>query len=138
MLESASATGLRACGGTYAGLFMVTLSTLMYEIGLTRIFSVTMWYHFAFVAISVALFGMTIGALIVHYWPQRFPDENAPHTDVEVLAAVRSDDPTLLRDAAGPAVLPARDRRRAVVGLRDVRRSSRFRSSSAASSSRWR
>jgi len=32
----------------------------MYEILLTRIFSVTMWYHFAFVAISVALFGMTL------------------------------------------------------------------------------
>jgi hypothetical protein len=54
---------------------MVTLATLMYEIGLTRIFSVTMWYHFAFVAISVALFGMTIGALIVHYFPARFPDD---------------------------------------------------------------
>ncbi len=75
MLQSAAARGLRARGGTYAGLSMVTLSTLMYEIGLTRIFSVTMWYHFAFVAISVALFGMTLGALIVHYWPQRFPDE---------------------------------------------------------------
>jgi predicted membrane-bound spermidine synthase len=47
----------------------------MYEIGLTRIFSVTMWYHFAFVAISVALFGMTLGALIVHYFPRFFPDE---------------------------------------------------------------
>ena len=76
MLETAAAPGLRARGGTYAGLFMVTLSTLMYEIGLTRIFSVTMWYHFAFVAISVALFGMTLGALIVHYFPRSFPDED--------------------------------------------------------------
>ena len=25
-----------------------------------------MWYHFAFVAISVALFGMTVGALLVY------------------------------------------------------------------------
>jgi hypothetical protein len=63
----------RATVWTYAGLFMVTLATLMYEIGLTRIFSVTMWYHFAFVAISVALFGMTLGALLVHLLPQRFP-----------------------------------------------------------------
>ena len=31
--------------GTYAGVFLITLSTLMYEIALTRIFSVTMWYH---------------------------------------------------------------------------------------------
>ena len=44
---------------TYAGLFMVTLATLMYEILLTRIFSVTIWYHYAFMAISIALFGMT-------------------------------------------------------------------------------
>jgi hypothetical protein len=62
----------RAGAGTYAGLFLVTLSTLMLEIGLTRIFSVTMWYHFAFVAISVALFGLTAGALIVHLLPHRF------------------------------------------------------------------
>ena len=58
---------------TYVGLFLVTLAGLMLEIALTRIFSVTMWYHFAFVAISVALFGMTVGALIVHLVPGRFP-----------------------------------------------------------------
>jgi SAM-dependent methyltransferase len=46
----------------------------MYEIALTRIFSATMWYHFAFVAISVALFGMTAGALLVHLLPHRFRD----------------------------------------------------------------
>jgi hypothetical protein len=60
--------------GTYAGLFLVTLSTLMLEIALTRIFSVTMWYHFAFVAISVGLFGTTAGALIVHLLPSRFEE----------------------------------------------------------------
>lgn len=58
---------------TYAGLFLVTLSTLIYETLLTRIFSVTMWYHFAFVAISVALFGMTVGALVVYLMPSHFP-----------------------------------------------------------------
>jgi hypothetical protein len=67
--------GLRARAGTYGGVFMVTLATLMYEIALTRIFSVTMWYHFAFGVISLALFGMTAGALIVHLHPDRFPDD---------------------------------------------------------------
>ncbi len=62
---------------TYLGLFFVTLSSLMYEIVLTRIFSVTMWYHFAFVAISVALFGLTAGALLVHLRPARFAPEQA-------------------------------------------------------------
>lgn len=65
----------RATAGTYLGLFLVTLSTLMLEIALTRIFSVTMWYHFAFVAISVALFGLTAGALIVHLRPAQFAPE---------------------------------------------------------------
>lgn len=62
---------------TYAGLFMVALATLMYEILLTRIFSVTMWYHFAFMAISVAMFGMTIGAILVYLLPNYFTQERA-------------------------------------------------------------
>jgi len=60
---------------TYAGLFLVTLATLMYEILLTRIFSVTMYYHFAFVAISVAMFGMTVGGLLVYLFPSFFTQE---------------------------------------------------------------
>ena len=60
---------------TYVGLFQVVLATIMYEIVLTRIFSVTMWYHFAFVAISVAMFGMTIGAVIVYLGSNFFSRE---------------------------------------------------------------
>jgi hypothetical protein len=65
-------TSPRPSGHVYAGLFLVTLATIVYEIALTRIFSVTMWYHFAFVAISVAMFGMTVGALIVYLRPNWF------------------------------------------------------------------
>jgi hypothetical protein len=65
----------RASRQTYLGLFLVALATLTYEILLTRIFSVTMYYHFAFVAISVAMFGMTVGALIVYMRPAWFPPE---------------------------------------------------------------
>ena len=53
---------------TYIGLFLVALSTLTHQVLLTRIFSVTMWYHFAFVAISIAMFGMTAGALLAYAW----------------------------------------------------------------------
>src|SRR5215211_4485487 len=60
---------------TAFGLAFVALSTLMYEVLLTRIFSVTMWYHFAFVAISVALFGLTVGALLVYLLPDRFTED---------------------------------------------------------------
>jgi len=62
----------------YAGLLLVTLATLMFEILLTRIFSVTMWYHFAFMAISIAMFGMTVGAIWVFLRPSQFTSERAP------------------------------------------------------------
>lgn len=69
-------TVLSPTRATFAGIFTVALATLMYEVLLTRIFSVTMWYHFAFVAISVAMFGMTVGALIVYLRPAAFgPDQ---------------------------------------------------------------
>jgi hypothetical protein len=66
-----------ATGRTAAGLLCIALATLMYEVLLTRIFSVTMWYHFAFVAISIAMLGMTVGALIVYVRPRWFPPEAA-------------------------------------------------------------
>ncbi|HEY7511218.1 MAG TPA: hypothetical protein VIG50_13245, partial [Vicinamibacteria bacterium] len=50
----------------HAGVFLVTFSGLTFEIGLTRIFSATIWYHFAFVAISVALLGWGLGGFAVH------------------------------------------------------------------------
>jgi predicted membrane-bound spermidine synthase len=50
----------------YLGIFLLTLSGLMFEIGLTRIFSATIWYHFAFVAISVALLGWGLGGFALH------------------------------------------------------------------------
>lgn len=66
---------------TYAGLFLVTLSVLMYEILLTRIFSVIAYYHFAFMAISIAMFGMTIGALLVYLHP-RFQPSTRVHEQI--------------------------------------------------------
>jgi hypothetical protein len=39
------------------GVFLVALSLLMNEVALTRIFSLVMWYYFAVLSISLALFG---------------------------------------------------------------------------------
>jgi predicted membrane-bound spermidine synthase len=58
-----------ASRGLPAALFLVALATVMFEVLLTRVFSVTMWYHFAFMAISMAMFGLTVGALIVFLHP---------------------------------------------------------------------
>jgi len=47
-------------------IFLITLSGLILEVGLTRIYSASIWYHFAFVAISVALLGWGLGGFTVH------------------------------------------------------------------------
>ncbi|UCD59038.1 MAG: hypothetical protein JSV16_08065 [Candidatus Hydrogenedentota bacterium] len=59
----------------FAGLALTSLCILMLELTLTRIFSVTMWYHFAFVAISVALFGISASGLMVFLFENAFPRE---------------------------------------------------------------
>lgn len=62
---------------TYWGLALIALATLMLQVSLTRIFSVTMWYHMALVSVSMAMFGMTLGALVVHWAPEAFSVEKA-------------------------------------------------------------
>ena len=47
-------------------LFMLSLSVLLFELTLTRIFSIVLWYDYAFMAISVAFFGLGIGALLIY------------------------------------------------------------------------
>ena len=42
----------------YAGIFLVSAATLLFELTLTRLFAVTQWYHFAFLSVSVALLGL--------------------------------------------------------------------------------
>jgi len=50
----------------FLGIFLICFSTLFLELTLSRIFSVTMWYHFAFMAISLALFGMSCSGIVVY------------------------------------------------------------------------
>ena len=47
----------------YLGVALTTLATLLLELSLTRIFSVVFYYHFAFLAISIALFGLGAGGV---------------------------------------------------------------------------
>lgn len=51
------------------GILLVSMSTLTLEIVLTRIFSVTMWYHFAFLAISMALMGSAMAGVVLYFFP---------------------------------------------------------------------
>lgn len=59
-------------------LFATSASTLMYEIVLTRLLSVVCWYYLAFVSVSMAMFGMTAGALAVQLRPNFFRPPELP------------------------------------------------------------
>ena len=48
------------------GVFLIAFSVLVFQIVQTRILSVIAWYYLAFFAISVAMLGMTIGAVWVY------------------------------------------------------------------------
>lgn len=61
---------------TYAGVFLIAMATLITEVLLTRITSVVAWYHLAFFVISLAMLGMTAGAVIVFVRPKSFRDED--------------------------------------------------------------
>jgi hypothetical protein len=57
-----------------AGVALISASLLITELSLTRIFSVTMYYHFAFMAISVALFGLSASGVYVFLMRDRWRD----------------------------------------------------------------
>ena len=54
------------------GVFLITFAVLVFQIVQTRILSVIAWYYLAFFAISVAMLGMTIGAVWVYLRSDRF------------------------------------------------------------------
>lgn len=61
-----------------AGVLLITFSVLVFQIVQTRILSVISWYYLAFFAISVAMLGMTSGAVCVYLRRDRFlPDRLA-------------------------------------------------------------
>jgi spermidine synthase len=62
-----------------AGVAISSFSALLLELALTRLFSVVLFYHFAFLAISIALLGLGSGGVFAHIaknWLSRFSTRN--------------------------------------------------------------
>ncbi|HET6516328.1 MAG TPA: hypothetical protein VFG09_14305 [Thermodesulfovibrionales bacterium] len=51
-------------------IFFSSLSSLAYEITLTRIFSISLWYHFAFMVVSIAMLGFGAGGTLLSLYPR--------------------------------------------------------------------
>src|SRR4051812_485839 len=63
-ISSAVPEGPQSWPQIYTGVALTTMATLILELSLTRIFSVVFYYHFAFLAISIALFGLGVGGVL--------------------------------------------------------------------------
>ncbi len=56
-------------GKVYATLFFISAGSLAFQVTLTRIFSLAQWYHFAFMAISLALLGIGASGSFLYIVP---------------------------------------------------------------------
>ena len=65
----------RIPGRYYLAIFVLASATLAFQILITRFFSVMLYYHFAFAAISLAMLGLTRGAMEVYDRPDRYAPE---------------------------------------------------------------
>src|SRR3982751_5151693 len=54
-----------------AGIGLSSFSALLLELALTRLFSVVLFYHFAFLAISIALLGLGAGGVFAYVRTQQ-------------------------------------------------------------------
>ena len=66
-LDVSSKSG-QICGRHFTGLFLLSLATLLLELALTRVLSVSLWYHFGFLVISTALLGFGASGVVLALW----------------------------------------------------------------------
>src|SRR5580692_8868515 len=74
-----------------AGLALTSFAALLLELALTRLFSVVLFYHFAFLAISIALLGLGAGGVFAYLLKNRLA-----RTDTRKLAARLSIDSSIV------------------------------------------
>jgi len=52
----------------YAGVFLLSMATLLLELSLTRVLSVALWYHFGFLIVSTAMLGFGASGVLLTLW----------------------------------------------------------------------
>ena len=61
---------------TMVGVGLIAFSALLLEVDITRVFAVTLWYYFGFVAISLALLGTAAAGVLCYVSPERWTGDN--------------------------------------------------------------
>jgi spermidine synthase len=65
---------------------LIASALLAQEILIARLLSVTTWYSLGYLALSLGLLGMSVGALAVHLWPRGFSPERMSSSLTAALA----------------------------------------------------
>lgn len=65
-------SNLKEIGLIFVGIFLTSVVFLMFEIVLTKVFSIMFYYHFAFLVVSIALIGIGASSLLVYLFPNVF------------------------------------------------------------------
>lgn len=63
---------MRADRATLVGIALVCFANLLLEVLITRLFSATMFYHFTFMAVGLAMFGIAASGVYVFLHAERF------------------------------------------------------------------
>lgn len=59
-----------AYGRVLAAIFLFSFTSLAFEIALTRLFSISLWYHFGFMVISIAMLGIGASGTVLSLFPK--------------------------------------------------------------------
>jgi hypothetical protein len=68
MLAPASTVSAQIQPRHFVGLCLLSMGTLLLELALTRVLSVSLWYHFGFLVISTALLGFGASGVTLALW----------------------------------------------------------------------
>src|SRR5512142_3199217 len=70
---------MRASRATLFGIFLLCFANLLLEVLITRLFSATMFYHFTFMAVGLAMFGIAASGVYVFLRGDKITDDVPRH-----------------------------------------------------------
>ena len=73
-----------------SSVFLISFSLLTFEITLTRLLSVTLSYHYVFLAVSLALLGLGVGGILVHLFRPHTPSGHSRFGSLALFASLFS------------------------------------------------
>jgi len=79
-----------ALGLLLAGVFLTSFGLLAFEITLARLLSVLLLYHFVFAVVSLALLGLGVGGIFVHFFRPRIPSGDGRFASLALFASLVS------------------------------------------------